>query len=253
MTYLSTVLADAPLHYWRLADGQSYIAHDIGATPRHLPVNSPVTAGGYSGIEAGGGSMVGFTLVNLIDLITTTNSGSLECWVYAMDLQNGLEAAIVLFGPSGVNGDFQIFILANGKPFGRAAAVGVTAAGAMSVDIWHHLVVTYNGAATTLYVDGVSQGATASVGGTGHNAQVMIGMLSNAGAEPFRGFIAEVAYYNFALSAARVLAHFNAATPTVPVTGLISSYSTATGSGVLPGSAADIILRDITKNLGNTP
>src|SRR6266699_5220438 len=167
MSYLSTVLADAPLHYWRLADGQSYILHDIGSTPHHLPVNSPVTAGGYSGIEAGAGSMVGFTLVDLYDTFTTTYSGSLELWCYIMD-QRSLEAGLVLFGNGSVNGDFQLWILSNGKPLGRAAAVTVTGLSAASVDAWHHLVITYNGAVAALYVDAVLQGTTASVGGAGH-------------------------------------------------------------------------------------
>jgi hypothetical protein len=76
-------------------------------------------------------------------------------------------------------------------------------------------------------------------------------MQSNAGAEPFHGFIAEVAYYNFALSAARVLAHFNAATPAVPVSGFLSSYTPAAGSGVLPGAIADTIAAYVSKTYTN--
>jgi len=115
------------------------------------------------------------------------------------------------------------------------------------------LVATYNGAVTTLYVDGVAQGTTASVGGAGHNAPIFMGMIDHAGGESFRGFLTEIAYYNFALSAARVLAHFNAApAPGVPVSGFVGSYSSSTGSGVLPSPQSDLIYAAVHKTFPTT-
>jgi len=251
VTYLAEVLADAPLHYWRLADGQSYIAHDIGSTPRHLDVNSPSTAGGYSGVEPSGGSMVADRMVNFLDTITTTASGSLECWAYVMDKRGGLEAGLVLLGNTSTPGDYQLWILSTGAAFGRAGGGGAVALAPLSNDVWHHLVVTYDGASTKLYVDAVLQVSVASIAGIGHGVQVFVGQIDGNGTEPFHGFLAEIAYYNFALSAARVTAHFVAASPTVPVSGLISSYAPAAGSGVVPGAIADTLVSYVAKTYQN--
>jgi hypothetical protein len=242
VSYVQTVLADAPIHYWRLADGQSYILHDIGSIPYPLAVNNPATAGGYSGIEPGGQSMVSGNLGgSQNDTFTSTNHASLECWLYWMSSNGGLEQLVAAHGVAGSNGDVQLFILSSGKAFGRAAVVGATDTAVLTKFAWHHLVVTYDGANTKLYVDASLRATAASVGGTGHLAPFQIGGFIS-GAEVCYGLIAEVAEYNFALSAAQVSAHFAAvSSPGVPVSGSVSDFQLTSGGGVPPGPQADLI------------
>jgi hypothetical protein len=60
----------------------------------------------------------------------------------------------------------------------------------------------------TLYVDGQSAGSTASSQAPSGGATVYIGYGTLA--PSFRGYIDEVAYYNHVLTAARVLAYYEA-------------------------------------------
>jgi hypothetical protein len=77
----------------------------------------------------------------------------------------------------------------------------------------HHVVATYDSFSgeKTIYIDGQRAFSTKFPSGTlivsGGTAPVMIGNLP-AGIEPFRGLIDEVAFYDFALSAAEVAEHF---------------------------------------------
>lgn len=80
---------------------------------------------------------------------------------------------------------------------------------------WHHLVATKNGAADpgAIYFDGTA----ASTSGTAHsfvNNAVKLALGSDgpdgAGTNRFQGYLDEIAVYPTALSAARVLAHYNA-------------------------------------------
>jgi hypothetical protein len=242
VSYVQTVLADAPIHYWRLADGQSYILHDIGSIPYPLVVNNPTTAGGYSGIEDGGLSMVAVDLGGSHqDAFTTTNHTSLECWLYLMANNGGVEALVVAHGVSNANGDVQLFILSTGEAFGRAAAVGASDTAVLSKFAWHHLVVTYDGANTKLYVDASLRATTASAGGAGHSVPLQLGGFFN-GTEQCYGFIAEVAEYNFALSAGQVSAHFAAVSaPGPPVSGFVISFTTSPPGGPVPGAQLDEI------------
>jgi hypothetical protein len=79
---------------------------------------------------------------------------------------------------------------------------------------WIHLVGTYDGANWRLYRNGVLVGTQAS--GTGalpvDLGDWAIGSTGNGWADPFSGFVDEVAIYDYALSSSQVLAHYKAGT-----------------------------------------
>src|SRR5215468_592343 len=55
MSYVSTVIADAPLHFWRAADGGGQLAHDLGSRPWTIHCGSLLL--GYTGVNSDGGAM----------------------------------------------------------------------------------------------------------------------------------------------------------------------------------------------------
>jgi len=242
MPYVQTVLADNPVNYWRLADGVSVILHDIGSLPHHLVVtlSAAVLNGGYSGIEAGGLSVYANQIADSDgDAVTSTANRSVEMWCYQLATRGGSEALLYAHGNAVANGSFQMFILATGQVLFRAALAVAIDPAILAVRAWHHLVGTYDGALTKLYVDGNLKATGASVGGSAVDNTVEIGALSG-GLEPYHGFLAEIAEYNFALSAAQVLAHFNAVTQPVPspISGFISGGLT---TSIAPSAELDLI------------
>jgi hypothetical protein len=83
-----------------------------------------------------------------------------------------------------------------------------------SLGSWWHLVLTYNGATASLYTNGVlASSATTNSYVPNVDSQFSLGSRSDNG-YPWPGKAAEVALYSSTLSAARVAAHYTAATTT---------------------------------------
>ena len=92
--------------------------------------------------------------------------------------------------------------------------------GDYGLNSWNHVVVTWDGNAPTLYVNGVDTGAVPSATGAAkYNVNttepLSIGAYANGGT-PINGSIDEVAFYSAALSPAQILAHYNAAANPTP-------------------------------------
>jgi hypothetical protein len=80
---------------------------------------------------------------------------------------------------------------------------------------WHHLVAVCDeaGGVITLYVDGANAGQAGGMGNSGvYSTTVPVSVgAQNEGSYQFLGSIGEVSMYNYALTPAQVLAHYNAA------------------------------------------
>jgi hypothetical protein len=79
---------------------------------------------------------------------------------------------------------------------------------------WHHVAVTKNGATIRFYIDGLDRTGWTNNTTIDNNTQVLgIGVIPDAtggDAGHFDGWLQEVAFYNTALSPARILAHYEA-------------------------------------------
>ncbi len=98
--------------------------------------------------------------------------------------------------------------------------VATTPAG-LSSGVWHHLVGTYDGANLRIYADGILAATTAVAGSINNPSPplLLIGK-SAAAAAYFNGSIDEVAVYPAALSAGRILAHYQSSQlAPIPTTG----------------------------------
>ncbi len=147
-----------------------------------------------------------------------------EAWIYVKSLNSlnniisggdsdGLHAFWVPVSNSGKlsaghNGDW--FAVEDSVPF--------------SINIWHHVAVTYDAATTTLklYKDGVLVDTNNDVDPVDGGNMVRLGAFNDAD-NLFKGTIDEVRVWNRALSVTEIVSHMNCELPG-PATGLIAYY-----------------------------
>lgn len=208
MSYLSTVLADAPVHYWRCADPGGNLLHDIGSAPWHMLAGFQDDTG-WSGVASDGGS-ANFSLnahyANTGDTVNYPGGAlTFECWVWVT--QNMPAAGnLMTWMPGG-----PIALNRTGTSWNWGYGGGASASALhYTAHAWHHLVGVWTGAVTQLYID-----ALAAAPGAGAAVAAGPGLLTlgegQAGAPYFGALVAEAAVYFSALSAARVSAHYLAA------------------------------------------
>lgn len=132
---------------------------------------------------------------------------SLEAWV-KLAANPASAGPILVLGQTGSRTFFQVN---SAGTVSVGSGSTITSPSAISLNAWHHLVATYDGATLTLYVDGASVASGASSSAITYG-NAWIGQ-SLAGAF-LSGLLDEVAIYGAALSAARVTAHYNAGVST---------------------------------------
>jgi len=246
MSYVTTVLADAPDHFWRMADPGGYLAHDIGAAPTPLWAASAAATLGYSGPNSDGGSALALPnpvqYFQTIAAIQHAASFSVELWVWTSGVYGG--AAFFLMGWDGAsaNGPF-IQLQANNKLAANQNGVAALDPAVLTFNAWHHIVVTYaNGGNLILYKDAVNVGQVACPAVGAQTLNFLLGRRSGAGNLAEAAF-SEVAAYPAVLTPARVTAHFVAADNVAsrPVIQTPAVYNNSTG-GVTqsPQEIADI-------------
>jgi Concanavalin A-like lectin/glucanases superfamily len=254
MTYLTEVLADAPLHFWRLAEPGGLVHYDVGSQPATLLSTGIVAQCGYSGPNTDGGSLVCIGLFGAwnIDNWTVNAPLSVEAIVFFAYLAGSTHCVV-----SQDNGTtpvaWVIDVSAAGLVRWADALVQLQWATPLTRG-WHHVVYTLGGGTLTMYVDGVNRGSIARIN---FNS---VGNLSTGirtdSTSALNGAVSEVAIYGTALSAARVAAHFAAIDniASVPIYNQAGTFSTGTGAG----SAASVLLAAINTGIGprvfqNTP
>ncbi len=252
MTYLSTVLADSPVHYWRCADPSGILSHDVGSTPIHLA--SAISAFpycGYSGIASNGGSFGEFSGSQQWhpENQSQTKPYSIELWYWPHSFRAGAAQDLFSWGHS-ISPGITFRLGATGIPQVFVDGVNVIAGGAITNQHWHQAVATVSsGGTVTFYSDAVSQGTAAAGAGT-ISSPIHIGEISgNLGAS----FVTEIAVFPSELSSARVTAHFLAQeTSSAPVYQVPGAQ---TGTGGFTGTSAqlDAIIAAVTKVFENTP
>lgn len=192
------------------------------SAPNYGAVNGGVTFGQVGALAA---SMDQSALFNgTSGYITMPTSGlptgagpwSLEAWVYVTAAPAG-NAIVIQLGTATNDKQAQIGMIANTTTVTASLWSDDTAASSpISLNAWHQLVATYDGATLKLYVDAGTPLTKATTAGNLTYGMATIGasFVSGSYVNFFGGRIDEVAIYNTALSATRITAHYNAATST---------------------------------------
>lgn len=224
-TYTTAVLSDSPTLYWRLGEATGPTANDnSGNFQSGTYINSP-TRGTAGLISADSNTAVTFVRASTQSITApstfSTNladSFTYEAWIKRTNLTSQINSIM-----SKGNGGGYIRLETDGKLSlikSQFASIVQSTVAITDTTTAHHVVATKNGATVKLYIDGVDVTGTVTNATCGLTAQVFrVGADTDAGTNPQEHadlIIDEVATYATALSAARVAAHFSAASPTIP-------------------------------------
>ncbi|MEJ7733151.1 MAG: LamG domain-containing protein [Polyangiaceae bacterium] len=219
-SYRDVILADAPVGYWRLGDASFSEAFDEVALAHHGTYVGAVSLGEPGAIAGDAGAAIrldGATgQVVIGDYLDFPGMAafSVEAWIRPDDVQPAPCCSMIV--------SKQVAPLDDGWQIGFAQD-GQAAFVAREVDPLYelvgapiptgkyvHVVGTFASPTLRLYIDGTeAQAIRSTVLLSDHSAPLKIG-ARDAG-EAYAGLIDEVAVYDHALSAERVLAHFIAA------------------------------------------
>jgi RHS repeat-associated protein len=254
VTYASAVLADGPSVFYRLGESGSGVMADSSGNGRNgilgafgygasgALIGDSNTAVAVSGTTALYGSGAGLPVGN--------TARSVEAWVRTGG--TGASQDVVSYGTAADGQAFGLLLLyanqvgLNGYS-DTYTKTFVTNSSVMDT-FWHHYVLTYDGVSiVSVYVDGLFVGS-GSLPGPLNTVLVptqglRIGAFINNCCNYTGGYVDDVAVYNFALSAARVRAHYEAsgrALVTAKMTAfLVNSMGQITKSTVRAPLSAD--------------
>ena len=235
-TYPDEILADSPVAYWRMGEPSGPIVDEVSGRQGTLSGgNTTGVAGAIVGhpdtaIGSGGG---GGTISVPYDVAMNSPVFSIELWAkFGSNCTDGRENG----NHCEVAGTYSLnigpvdtlpqmthsFTIWHGVTSGNGQILGPT----VEYDRWYHLVGSYDGSVQDFYVDGVLVGSNA-IEFTFQNQDFRLFGGGNKAME--NGTIDEVAYYDYALPADRVLAHYQVGSgiPTCPAPG---SFTASTAS-----------------------
>lgn len=213
--YNNAVLADSPAAYYRMGESSGQPQDSSGNAQHTTAVGGTPTYSQTGAIS--GDADTAILLDGSTEYFTTPDSATLdllatftiEAWV-----KRSATGTIDTIVSKGANG-YQLRINASDKLELLKENVASLAVSTPTIDTnWHHVAATKtSGAAPVLYIDGVAVALDSSATtDTADTALVLsIGRRTTLGDEYFIGTLDEVALYPTALSAARILAHYNAA------------------------------------------
>jgi hypothetical protein len=250
--YAQRVVGDTPVSYWRLADTSGTVASD------RMGVNNGAVVGsitkGQPGVLANGNQAMRFSGADgtniqipasaTLNALNGSSALALEAWINPQSLSLPTHYGIFYTFPGSTGSYIGVYngggtpnvivsLVINGQQ--RWFAAGPT----LAVGSWYHVVVTYDGAALTLYVNG-----TVANQMTGLSGGVMLGMAgAELGGAPltggysFNGLVDEAAIYGYALTPAQIAAHYALRTSTSTSASLQVAASDPDGDTITYGAS----------------
>ena len=223
LPYSQLVLSDNPLAYYRLDETtgatakDSATAHVNGTYVGAVTLNQPGALGSDSNpaiqLTPAAAVVVSSTEFNF----TGVSAYSLEVWIKATATAPGNNCFIFnndFYEPVNKRQDYNLFLDANRiLHFERWVNGGIIAIGSSPITLgqYIHVVVVYDGAQMIMYVNGAQASSNpAAQMAAAQGGKLVIGAGDDQGSSGFIGNIDEPAVYAYALSAAKVLSHYNA-------------------------------------------
>ncbi len=225
-SYGKAVVADNPNLYWRLDDASGPTAADASGTGTTGTYSGGVTYRTPSTVTTQG---TGVTLNGSNGLIVSNTqvnnptTYSEELWFNTTTTSGG---KLIGFGDAstGESSDYDrhVYMLDTGQlQFGvyTGQISTITTPGSYNDGKWHQVVATQGSDGMTLYIDGQPVGTNPQSQAQAYAGYWRVGgdhTWGGASSDFFAGQVDEVAVYSSELSAARVLAHFQAAATSSP-------------------------------------
>jgi hypothetical protein len=235
--YLSAVLADNPVSYYRLGEAGGPTANDSSGNGN----NGTYAAGGVTYSVPGaivGDSNSAVTFDGSTGNVTTPNvlgnDFTLELWiktsVASLSGSHAFEGnGLVWSDVGGAANDFTLGYLNNTVAFTTGTNDDtISATTALNDGKWHYIAATrIKGGAKNLYVDGALEATGTTLNNTlNDNPNIVIG-ANTLDDRFFNGSVDETAFYTTALTSAQVLTHFNAAVVPEPTSLTLLYFSFA--------------------------
>lgn len=279
--YQTTVLADKPLAYYPLNESTPWTPNvatnsgSLGAAGNAVSfagevfdepgaiVGDPDTAIGFTAIDTNSDDGGVPTVIPYIAALDTTGSFTVEAWLRPTEEGAG-NAQCPLFNCQASTEDYGWDCYQRASTAGTGQQgfefymndnngnrVGDAVGGTYTIGQWCHLVAVYDSTAATLtlYINGVQVAQSTGVSGYVPNPSypMSIGGYWDGTQNPFVGDMDEFAVYTTALSAAKVLAHYQ--------NGTNASRATPYPSLIISDGAAEYLrldqpANDIAANLG---
>ena len=237
MSYSSEVLADAPIGYWKLDETSGSTINDSSGNARHgtysgatlgeVPLHAGSTAAAKSSTSTGQGigSIPGGSWANL------GTSFTLECWAKINTVQD-VPALFSRWDGNGFivwqrTGRYELYAEPGGIRYASKPLVATEVS---------HLAFVADGTNLTAYVNGfpyARYARTADLSDPSSGTAVQIGGYN--GSNRTDATISDVAIYDYALSAARIRAHYGATvTATAPdaISGLVGNFDAQAITGL---------------------
>lgn len=213
--YQPTVLADAPIRFYRLKETSGTTANDLGSQALNGTINGTVTLNQASLIlnDATGRSMLldgstGYITAATTGLPTGASPWTIEAWINMPTVPHSGLHSIVEFGNPASGQAAALFIDASGNicvnTYISNKITGLTAANGTT----YHCVASYDGAKLHLYINGNEQASALLCTPAISLTYCYIGTEDSPRDDFYGGYVQEVALYSSALSLARIQAHY---------------------------------------------
>jgi hypothetical protein len=225
MTYKDEVLADNPYYYLSWNGAEESLGENLGYGTglAHIGGNTSFGYGLYgTGLVNNGSQYRKYTITP--SAILNDGSWSIELWYKpATATLSGWQELINLYKPSDSTSNLTLYgCQATEGPspafWYKANSSTQVRLSANSIQLntrWHHLVATCDAGTVRLYLDGVEKNSAAAgnFNFAGGDYDLWINAYgSSSGLENWYGRTDELAMYPSALSASRILAHYNEGT-----------------------------------------
>lgn len=221
-TYRAEILKDEPLLYYPLGEASGTVAVDASSHGlRGTYKNSP-TLGSTGLIETDTGTAVTLGEGKFIErahssLLNHGDSFTYEAWIKLSSVGGGESCICFKLGTGGTTPKFVVNT--EGKLLLRVPGFANLAIGktVLSKDTIYHVAATKTGGTNKVYVNGVDDTASTEAREVTNNSGTLrVGSEEGGGSENFKGVLDEFAIYGSALSAERILAHYEAALEAEP-------------------------------------
>ena len=236
--YSNAVIGDGAAGYWRLGESGGTTAGDAaGANPGTYtngpklgqPSLLPADTANHSVRFDGANDHVS---VPSSSTLSPTARVSVEAWIKPAALPSSGKFASIASKPGSYSLQFngsrlEFTIIQSGISRRLQAPAGAIAAGTA-----YYVVGTYDDSVQRLYVNGAEVASAPLTGAISTSSQELTLGAWNESTEPFNGTIDDAAVYTLALSAARIDAHYKAATGGPPPDETVDDPSDLTATAV---------------------